>query len=245
MQCTFCDLGAGPAGRNLTADEMREQLLVILKESSARGVDIDHGLKANFAKTGEPLFNPHLAQTIHRMAREIDGIRFKVSSVVPSARAAQKNFDILAQEAGQCPTSIQMQISLISSSEEYRRKHAGRVASFQAISDMAARWREAQPRRAQFNLSMILSDDTPCDPDELLPHFDPRFFRIRLRDCIQTAAAKSGGLRMIENHALFAARDRLESAGYTVSLAGRPTTTERSNALAANATRNTIRLHAE
>lgn len=242
MQCAFCDLGSQPAGRNLSEQEMYEQLLIIIRESSSRGVNVDNGLKANFAKTGEPLFNPHLASTIRRMVDRIDGIRFKVSTVFPASKSAQKNLELLAEEAASCPTSIQIQVSLISTSEEYRQKIAGRVAPFEQIAKMAALWREKKPKRSQFNLSMILSDETPCTSQEILPHFDPAHFRIRLRDCVQTQAAQHAGLKVIANEKLLATRDNFEKAGYTVSLAGRPTQTELVNSLAANATRNAIRL---
>lgn len=245
MQCAFCDLGSQPAGRNLESAEMSEQLLAILRESATRGVNVDQGLKVNFAKTGEPLFNPNLAETIHRMTREIHGIRFKVSTVFPAASSARRNLETLAEAAAQCPTTIQVQVSLISTSEDYRQKIAGRVASFQTIAGLAALWRGKHPKRSQFNLSMILSAETPCEPGPLLEHFDPRHFRIRLRDCVQTQAAQTAGLGVIDDLQLQSVRSEFEKAGYTVSLAGRPTQTEVAHALAANATRNAVRLGAE
>jgi len=245
MHCAYCDLGDLASGRNLSGEEMVQQLRAILWESMNRGVDCDGGFKVNFAKTGEPLFNPHLPQTIQRLSDVIEGIRFKVSTSFPAARVAQRNFEALAEVASTCPTTIQVQVSLIATAEEYRSRIAGNVASLACIASMASLWRQKHPKRAQFNLSMILSQDTPCDPAHLLPYFDPQHFRIRLRDCVQTQAAKKAGLRPIREERLQGIRKDFEQAGYTVSLAGRPTKTERDNALAANATRNAIRLASE
>lgn len=240
MRCLFCDLGALPAGKNLNTDEIFEQLSIIGKEAVLRGVNIDDGFKVNFAKTGESLFNPSVSQAIQQMTQKIEGIRFKVSSVFPASKIALKNFELMANMAGNCPTSIQIQASLISTSEEYRQKTAGKVASFSQISEMASFWRSKSPRRSQFNLSMILSEETPCDPSDILPYFDPEHFRIRLRDCIPTDAAQNSGLKVITEERFQDIYNQFTQAGYFVSLDGRPTETERTHSLASNATRRNI-----
>jgi hypothetical protein len=218
---------------------MVQQTMLIIRESCKRGVAVDsnEGIKINIGKTGEPMENPNLVAGMKTMMEELRNIRFKIATVFPIGKLAKQNFDALSAFSSSIDCTVQMQISLISTRESYRKEIAGAVAPFADISLAAEQWRAQKPPRPQWNLNLILAEETPCDPADILPYFPPEHFQIRPRDCIPTENAVTAGLTPISEDRHRQLCTSLRDAGYTVNLAGRPTQTEKKNRLAANATR--------
>lgn len=241
MRCTFCNTRLQP-GRSLRVTEMVDQTNLILREALQHGVSIDanYGIKINIAKTGESLENPHLTDAMRQLLELDMPVRFKVATVFPAGKNAQQNLTQLTELAASIQATIQMQISLISTDEDYRKATAGPVASFQEIANAALHWRSKNPPRSQWNLSLILAEETPCNPADIVDIFPPEHFQIRPRDCIATEEAINNNLTPISEKRHQQICAALREAGYTVSLAGRPTTTEKDNRLAANATRSRV-----
>ena len=171
--CSFCELGDERFKRNLTAEEMYEQVIMLLQTAARHGFDIEAiGHKVTVANTGEPLFNPNLREGLERIAAL--NFSIKVSTIFPAGAKVRKNFEELAQFASAYDQPVQMQTSLISTSEEYRREAGGiKLASYSEIRDAAEYWRNRNPEGRKFNLSLILSEDTPCDVDEVSGTFPP------------------------------------------------------------------------
>ncbi len=144
-KCSFCELGNEKFTRNLTSLELYDQVLLMLQQADQYQIDIDAAKhKVTIANTGEPLFNRDLVHGLERIAEDLEP-SFKISTIVPSG--GTKNFYDLALFASTYQQPVQVQISLISTSETYRSKAAGiKVASFNEIKQAADFWREKNPR---------------------------------------------------------------------------------------------------
>ncbi len=238
FRCVFCNTRLQP-GRQLSVKDIMEQTRLIIHEAQERHVDVHskEGIKINIGKTGEPLDNPLLPEAMQQLTTLKQPVRFKVASVFPAGRKAQTHFKKLSALASSLQQTIQMQISLISTDENFRRETAGPVASFQDIADAAALWRRGKPPREKWNLNLILAEETPCTAADIVNVLPPEHFQIRPRDCIATEEATKNNLTPISEERHTRICDDLRNAGYTVNLAGRPTSTEKTNRLAANATR--------
>lgn len=162
----------------------------------------------------------------------------KLSSVVPRDRVSKRNLNRLIEAGSQYSGTFQFQISLISTDEEYRRKATGiEVLRFQEIADFAKQWRVRNPTRKQINLSLILSESTPVDVNEVRRYFPPEDFRFRFRDYVETHTGQERGLRPISAARLLEIKDLFRKEGYYVSDDATPTATEQQFLLASNVTR--------
>lgn len=236
-RCSFCELGSERFGRNLLAREMYEQVILIVREAKRCGVDIDaieH--KVNIAKTGEPMFNKHLLEALEMIATL--SMSFKVSTVMPNAPHVMERMKEIARFAAQYKKSVQIQISIISTCEKYRRKTAGiDVLSFAQIRVMADAWKDIHPAGRKMNASLILAADTPCDPAQIVDVLPPELIRFRFRPCIETGNAKDHRLHTIAVETLAEAKQRFGDLGYEVGDWATPTPTELRFGLVSNVTR--------
>ncbi len=189
-ECSFCELGEDKFTRNLTPEEMYEQVILLLQTASRYGFDVDSiDHKVTVANTGEPLFNANLVSGLEQIAA-LD-VSFKVSTIFPAGQKVRKNFEALAQFASTYNQPVQIQTSLISTSEEYRRKVGGiKLASYAEIRGAAEYWRTLNPKGRKFNFSLILSGETPCEVNEVYEVFPPELFRFRFRNYVPTENGK-------------------------------------------------------
>lgn len=238
MRCAFCELGGEQFGRNLTPQELRDQVTLVLEEAARYGFDINatpH--KMNVAGSGEPLLNRSL----------VDGFRLigdlpqtiKISTVFPDDVRAWVNFQRVVDFAAELTTQvIQIQISLISTSEEERqRMSGGRVASFAKLRDAAALWRTKNPQGRKVNLSLIITGDDCCAANEVRDLFPPELFRFRFREYVPTRHGTENHLSSATAERLAAINADFAAAGYEVGDWASPTPIERKFGLASNAIR--------
>src|SRR3989338_2375321 len=91
-ECSFCELGREKFTRNLTADEIYEQVVLLLQTAAAYGFDVDSiDHKVTVANTGEPLYNSDLVKGLEKIGA-LDA-SFKVSTIFPAGIKARKNFE--------------------------------------------------------------------------------------------------------------------------------------------------------
>ena len=237
MNCTFCALGGKCFERSLTAQEIRDQVLMILDEAKRFGFDRSTPHKITIANSGEPLFNPHLVDALARVS-DIPKT-FKVSTVLPNTRRAHRHLrrlmDFAIDQHGR--VTVQLQISLISTSEEYRRVATGaRIASFEQIREITNAWRRMLPGGRKVNLSLIVSDQTPCEVSDVVDRLPPELFRFRFREYVPTPHGIQQGLVPVRPGQLEQLMTSFTDAGYETCLAI-PTQTERRFGLVSNSIR--------
>src|SRR3989344_6749001 len=236
-ECTFCELGSEKFQRNLSGEEMYEQAILILQTASRYGIDIDSiKHKVTVANTGEPLFNSNLVGGLEKIAG-LD-VSFKVSTIFPGGQKSRKNFENVAQFAAQYHQPIQVQISLISTSEKYRQEAGGiKLASYEEMRDAADHWRNLNPTGRKINLSLILSGETPCELNDVYQIFPPELFRFRFRNYVPTENGRRNLLAEVDAQRMKMIKESFEEKGYEVGDWAAPTPIEQRFQLAGNVTR--------
>lgn len=238
MSCAFCELGQESFARNLTPEEFREQVLLMLDEAARHGFHPDvtpH--KVTVANTGEPLLNPGLIDGLELVAETLSA-SFKVSTVMPATRIAKETLARLADFSARCRHPVQLQISLISTSERQRQGMAGaRLAGFGEIREAAETWRRKNPNGRKINVSLILTSGMAADVDDVFNRLPPDLFRFRFRDYVPTAHGESNGLAVIQSSRLSDIKDRFRERGYDAGDWASPTPTEWRFGLAGNVIR--------
>lgn len=237
FQCSFCELGSERFVRNLTAQEIRDQALLILEEARRHGFDIGRTHhKLTVANSGEPLLNPQLTEGLELLAHL--PLSFKVSTIFPDSRSAFENLHRLADFAAWHSQPVQLQISLISTSEEQRaRLSGGRVANFQKIRRAGEMWLSKNAAGRKVNLSLILTSEMSCDVGEIAAIFPPEVFRFRFREYVPTANGHQHGLDIIESPRLAQIKQEFSQRGYNVGHWASPSPIEWRFGLASNSIR--------
>lgn len=234
VQCNFCELGPGKFVRPLSAMEMYEQVQMALGFAKAV-TDVDRQHKVNVAKSGEPLLNPQLVQGLGLIAEL--GFSMKVSTVFPRGPRARHTLEDLARFAAEYDEPVQLQVSLISTSDEYRRMASGKAAaSITEVREGIEIWTELNPEGRKANLSLILTEDTPADPEELARALPPELVNVRLRDYIPTQSGANNELEELSEAHYRELAERFLDFGYSVSEIARPTSTEHRFRLVSNST---------
>jgi hypothetical protein len=237
--CAFCDVGSERFQRNVSTQELLDQIAFM--QAIAEGIDPHFGraLKISFAGTGEPLLNPRVPAVLN--ALQAQQYSYKLSTVFPKGEVVLERFMQVATFAGAYTQALQLQISIISTDEGYRRETAGiRVASLTEISEACASWRACNPPRKQVNLSLILSDDTPVCAADVLSLFPPEHFRFRFRPYVPTQNGGQNGLRGISNERYQGICDEFARYGYYVGHDAIPTPSEQKYSLASNVSRRVV-----
>jgi hypothetical protein len=234
-KCSFCELGDQDFVRNLSSDEMFEQVVLMLQQAKSSGHDLEAKHKINWAKSGDCLFNPEFVNTLERF---VDfGYSHKVSTVFPSGQKVMDRFKAVADFASQYSAPLQVQISLISTSEQYRQKAAGiRLASFQEIRDAAQYWRTANPDGRKINLSLMLTKQNPINIQTAVDNFPPELFRFRFRNYVPTQNGLQNNLDTIAEQRFKEIYKEFQDRGYEVGTWATPTPVEQKFGLASNVT---------
>lgn len=235
VSCEFCELGRAAFGRHLTPDEMYEQVILTLSQAR-RFTDIDGPHKVSIGKSGEPMLNPNLVSGLRRISEL--GVSFRVPTSFPKGKAAERIFEELVEFAREYREAVQLNISVISTSEEYRSKTTKIGADFFSIRKGIERWINAIPleKCRKPNATLILGNNTPADPRELLDVLPPALVNICFRPYVETSNGKSSGLSLLSGEKLVELKRRFEECGYSVSLAQVSTPMEIKFKLASNST---------
>lgn len=237
-RCGFCNAGAEEFLGNLTGLEIYEQAALMLQIVAALNVPSkEQKHKVNFAGTGEPLLNPNLPEALERLAKH--ELSFKVATVLPKAKISYANLEKIAKFAGAYSGTLQLQISLISSDQDFREQQVGLdLPNSEELIELAKLWRSYKPKREQINLSLILSSDTPVDAEYLMNCFPKEFFRFRFRNYIPTENGAQNDLLTIPGEKLESIKQQFSSRGYHAGSEATPTATEQKYNLASNVTRS-------
>lgn len=234
-KCSQCELGKQAFGRSLSAREIFEQVILMLQRVSGF-TDIERIHKVSLGKSGEPLLNPFIVRGLRMIGTF--GFSFKVSTVFPRGEKSKKIFKDIAEFARAHNKPVQLQISLISTSEEYRLQTTGIGAGFAEIRKGIDYWveRNPQPNGRKPNISLILTEDTPASPHDILHVLPPELVNVRLRPYVISSNGSESGLNPITEQKFAGIAKNFEDCGYTVSTAGIPTPVEQKFRLSSNST---------
>jgi hypothetical protein len=174
--------------------------------------------KVSMVKEGEPLLNENFLRILFEISR-CNCMPIKVSTTLPDTEQALQNLNGLIGFASQYSEFVQVQISLGSTDQEFRKKlTALPVLDFKRIAEFGEKWhREVgvlHPEMSKLMLTMTIYNETPCSPDDILEILPPGNFVIRVRNASVTKATPDGMSALTQER-----YEQLESAftskGYT------------------------------
>jgi len=191
--CPFCDAGDHFHG-NLTKDELLAQLDHLVDARYPGRRVPTRKFKVQFARMGEPAFNPAVVDAIREMRTRYDapGLMPCVSTVAPEKSG--KFFDrLLSVKRELYDTSFQLQFSLHTTDTALREKLVPcRKWDFGRMAEYGARFHGGRGRKVALNFA--LSPDAPVDAAVLARHFDPGRFMVKLTPVNPTENARLRGL---------------------------------------------------
>lgn len=179
VRCRFCATGNMPKWRNLTTDEILDQVDFVLDQN-----DLDPSqskeFKINYTRMGEPFLNVGALR---------DAIK-AVSAAHPNTHHYVSTIGLKDADYSWIEGNITLQISLHAMKEDrrnwlipYKRK-----ASIEELGKI----RTKSNQKTTLNLTLV--DDSDFDIDVLKRYFDPEHFFIKLSPINKNAVSNANGL---------------------------------------------------
>ena len=189
VRCPFCDAGSQYQGR-VSADDLWKQIDFLVRSRYPEGRVPVKKFKIQFARLGEPAYNPAVLEVLAEMPRRlsIPGLLPSLSTVAPRGR--EVFFDqLLYLKRDLYPESFQLQFSLHSSDQACRdRLVPVRKWSFAEIAAYGERFFDRGGRKLTLNFA--LGRDIPLDAEELARHFSPEYFLVKITPVNPTVLAQ-------------------------------------------------------
>ena len=192
--CPICDAG-GDYGGKLTADEILEQVRLLVASRFPDGRVRSRRVKVQLARMGDPALNDAVIDALGALpeAADLPGLMPCVSTVAPAGR--DRWFDALerVKKARYPAGRFQMQFSVHSTCPEARRRLVPiRTWSLEEMAGWGARFFAPGDRRVTLNFAPAVG--LPLEPEAVAQRFDPERFAIKLTPINPTAAAAASGL---------------------------------------------------
>ena len=164
--CKFCATGNLKKWRNLSAEEIVEQVEFVIRKNPDYNPNDSFEFKINYTRMGEPFFNLDNV----RKAIEILDKRYKnVHHYVSTIGIKGSDFDWVKE-------NITLQISLHSLDEE-RRHNLIPIGNLMSIEELG---RIRTNSNLKTTVNMTLVDYADFDINKLKAYFDPAYFFIKL-----------------------------------------------------------------
>lgn len=193
--CLMCDAGSDYRGK-LTATEILDQIDYLVNKRFAGSLPDVKKLKIQFARMGEPSFNPAVLDVLAHLPDHIPipGLIPSVSSIAPATSGDFFKKLLELRKIKYCGRDFQLQFS-IHSSDEKIRDWLMPIAkwSLAQIAEYGSFFYEKNKRKITLNFA--LSKDIPLDPGKIGALFDPAVFLIKMTPLNPTYRAKAKGLR--------------------------------------------------
>jgi 23S rRNA (adenine2503-C2)-methyltransferase len=164
--CKFCATGKLKRYRNLTSEEIIDQIKFILEKNPQYSFSDAKEHKINYTRMGEPFLN---IENIKEAIKEID-------SIYPGTHHYISTIGIKGSDISWIKDNITLQVSLHSLNEKRRNKLIP-FANKMSIAELGA-IRTGSNLKTTLNLTLI--DKNDFDINELKRHFDPAYFFIKL-----------------------------------------------------------------
>jgi 23S rRNA (adenine2503-C2)-methyltransferase len=219
VDCKFCDAGGNYKGK-LSYDDLLFQIDYLIREKYPDLIVPCTKFKIQFARMGEPSFNPNVLKVLE----ELPGL-YNIPGFIPSlstiAPKGTNNFfnQLLEIKKQKYPLTFQLQFSIHSTQKAQRdRLIPVRKWDFHEIANYGKHFFD--PGGRKITLNFALTTVSIIDPDVLIRHFDPEVFIIKLTPLNPTF--KSSGNKMqsliTADQTDYDILDQLKSKGYEVIL---------------------------
>ncbi len=192
--CLICDAGQFYHGR-LSEAELWAQLDYLVKTRYPDSKVPANKFKIQFARMGEPAFNPAVLAVLQQLPKRYDapGLLPSLSTIAPAG--VNSFFDQLLEVKQKFYPrgNFQLQFSLHSTDNEYRDKLIPvKKWSFTDIARYGERFH--QPGDRKITLNFVITKNAPLAPEVLKNYFDPAIYLIKLTPLNPTYRSQEHGL---------------------------------------------------
>lgn len=179
VRCKFCATGNMPKWRNLTAEEIVEQVLAMVDRAGRHPMD-SYEFKINYTRMGEPFLN---IEEVKKAIRMIDAIW-------PNTHHYLSTIGIKGSDFSWIKDNITLQLSLHSMDEE-RRNNLIPYRNKMTIAELG----EIETKSAlRTTLNCTLVDNKDFDIEVLKRHFPKDKFFVKLSPINVNAVSDNNGI---------------------------------------------------
>ena len=217
--CRFCDAGGYYQGK-LSTEEMIFQIDYLVKMRFLDGKVPVHKFKIQFARMGEPAFNPNVLDVLRRLPQLYDapGLIPSLSTIAPKGtdRFFQTLLEIKTEHYRQ---RFQFQFSIHTTDEKLRDwLIPAKKWSFEKMAEYGEAFHQSGDKKITLNFA--LAEGMPVDVNVLLRYFNPNLFLIKITPVNPTYQANKNKVSSYiqPNEEKYETIDSLREAGYEVIL---------------------------
>lgn len=222
VSCAICDAGGAYAGP-LTASEILAQIDLLVHSRYPDGALPIQRLKIQFARMGDPAFNPAVIDVLEQLPGRYEVPRLMpcISTIVPVGCDDFFQQLLGVKKSLYSHGDFQMQFSLHTTCEEERRKLVpARCWSFARMGAWSRKFFRPGDRKITLNFAPAVG--FPLDAHALLPYFSPDSHLVKLTPINPTTSSRKAGLvgaiDASAPHACEAIAGRFQDAGYETIL---------------------------
>jgi 23S rRNA (adenine2503-C2)-methyltransferase len=219
VDCLFCDAGGNYKGK-IGYDDLLFQVDYPIREFYPDLNVPCKKFKIQFARMGEPSFNPNVLQLLEDLPQlyNIPGFIPSLSTIAP--RGTNSFFNRLLEiKKTIYPLTFQLQFSLHSTDKSQRMQFIPvHKWEFHEMARYGKRFFD--PGGKKITLNFALSTVSVIDPDVLIRYFDPELFIIKLTPLNPTFKASGNKLHSLitPENSHYEIIEQLEEKGYDVIL---------------------------
>lgn len=219
VDCLFCDAGGNYKGR-INYNDLLFQVDYPIREFYPDLNVPCKKFKIQFARMGEPSFNPNVLQLLEDLPQlyNIPGFIPSLSTIAP--RGTNSFFNRLLEiKKAKYPLNFQLQFSLHSTDKTQRMQFIP-VHKWEFFEMARYAKRFFDPGGKKITLNFALSTISIIDPNVLIRYFDPEIFIIKLTPLNPTFKAAGNKLHSLitQENSHYEIKDQLEEKGYEVIL---------------------------
>ncbi len=211
VRCPFCDAGRERYAGPVSAQEMLAQIDFLVRRRFPDGAVPVPKWKIQFARMGDPAFNRDVTRVIEAVPERFHapGFHPSISTIAPASCGAFFEDLLRIKRRMGFGERFQLQFSLHTTREAVRRQLIpARTWTFAEMGEYGRAWFEPGDRKITLNFA--LSRGVPFEPAELLPHFPPERFLLKVTPVNPTVSSAENGLESAFDP------QRPESAGWIV-----------------------------
>lgn len=219
VDCKFCDAGGNYKGK-LSYDDLLFQVDYLIREKYPDLQVPSSKFKIQFARMGEPSFNPAVLRVLSDLPGlySIPGFIPSLSTIAPKGTTSffTKLMEIKKEKYA---SAFQLQFSIHSTNKAQRDELIPvRKWDFNEIANYGKNFFD--PGGRKITLNFALSTSTIIEPEVLLKYFSPEYFIIKLTPVNPTFKAVRNNMQTLITGETrqYEIKDRLEACGFEAIL---------------------------
>ncbi len=180
VRCKICDAGIYYQGK-LSKEDIFSQIDFLVKKRFPDGNIFSDKFKIQFARVGEPSFNPAVIEVLKELPSRYNapGLIPTISTIAPKGTEAFFEKLLCIKNKLYSGGKFQLQFSIHTTDDKLRDVLMPvRKWDFRRISSFGQRFCEAGDRKITLNFA--LANGMPVESEVLLRHFDPEKFLIKI-----------------------------------------------------------------